>query len=147
MNLTGRLLIFDKKDLNGTIFSKDCEITIPGKCPVLMEFKRDNPGDLIGSATVKKDDIGLTCDLDLFKFEPETMRSVFNDDIFIGGFYTGVEKHEEDGVDIIDKMTLQAVSLTLFPADPELKVVLNEGGEVETDEKPKLIHKEKKDEI
>ena len=130
MKLTGRLLLFDKKDLNGHIFSKDAEITIPGKCPVLMEFRHEEPSDCIGSATVKKDDIGLTCDIDLLRFEPETMRSVFNDNIYIGGFYTGVEKHEQDGIQIIDKMNLRAVSLTLLPADNELKaVIVDEEGE------------------
>jgi hypothetical protein len=123
MQLTGRLLLFDKKDMNGTIFPKDCTITIPGKCPVLMEFKADDPTSIIGSATVKKDDIGLTCDIDLFRFDPETMRSVFNDNIYVGGFYTGVESHDEGEVRVVDNMILRAVSLTLLPADPEYKVV------------------------
>lgn len=123
--LTGRLLIFDKKDLNNKIFSKDCEIYIPEIVPILVEFKRYDPSDCIGAATVKKDDIGLVCDMDIFdKFDPENMRSVFNDEIYIGGLYTGVKSHEQDGVCIIDKMKLQAVSLTLLPADAELKAVV-----------------------
>lgn len=121
--LTGRLLLFDKKDLNNTIFPKDSEITIPGKCPVIVEFKHDELSDCIGSATIKKDDIGLTCDMNIFEFDPENMRSIFNNEIYIGGFYSGVEQHEQDGVTIIDKMKVQAVSLTLLPADDELKAV------------------------
>ncbi|MBQ8829670.1 MAG: hypothetical protein IJ022_06225 [Burkholderiaceae bacterium] len=124
MKLTGRLLLFDKKDLNNTIFPKDCKISIPEKCPVLMEYRRFDPSDCIGRATVERDDKGLSCDLDVWRFDPEQMRSVFNDEIFVGGFYNGVESHNEDGIRVIDKMNLQAVSITLLPADSDLKVAI-----------------------
>ena len=126
MKLTGRLLLFDKKDLNNTIFPNNCEIFIPEKCPVLMEYRMEEPSDCIGVATVKKDDKGLVCDLDTWKFEPEQMRSVFNDEIYVGGFYKNVESHNQDGVRVIDKMMLRAVSITLLPADRELKVKIVE---------------------
>lgn len=128
MKLTGRLLLFDKKDLNNNIFPKNCEIFIPEKLPVLMEYRCFDPSDCIGVATVTKDDEGLSCDLDVWEFKSEQMRSVFNDEIYVGGFYNHVKSHNLDGIRVIDKMTLQAVSITLLPADPEMKVTIVEDG-------------------
>lgn len=138
--LTGRLLLFDKKDLANNIFPKDAEILFPERVPVLMEFNHDSISDIIGAATVKKDDIGLTCDIDLFKFKPETMVSIFDNNIYVGGYYNHVNSHMEDETRVIDKMVLQAVSITLLPVDPELKVDFIDRVVIEEKEKHNVAH-------
>ena len=115
--LTGRLLSFDKKDLNDCIFPKNCEIFIPERVPLLMEYKRDDPSDLIGSAVVKRDDNGLICEIDVFRYDVDKIKSVFNNNVYVGGLYNHVESHMENDIRIIDSMNLQAVSITLLPAD------------------------------
>lgn len=58
----GRALLFDSVNKNGTrSFSKDCEIKIPEKVPLLWNFESSSPEKLLGFASLQKDDKGLLC--------------------------------------------------------------------------------------
>lgn len=128
IKMTGVLQCFDKPDANGYCFPKDCEITFPEKVPVVREFRHYDPTAVLGSATVIKDERGLVCDVCIFaNIDRDTLREYFHDELFIGGYYTGIKTHSENGVQIVDKASLKAIGTTFSPADPELKMVVKEG--------------------
>lgn len=125
MELQGRILLFDKVNLNRDIFPKDCKLTIPEKVPLTWNFDRNRP---IGVAEVTSDDIGLVATAETFSNEQigvNDIRDVLTDDkIGAGGYYTGVKKHEENGVIIIDEARLAAVGLVLEPVREEYSMEL-----------------------
>lgn len=125
MKLQGRILLFDKVNLNRDIFPKDCKLTIPEKVPLTWNFDRNRP---IGVAEVTSDDIGLVATAETFSNEQigvNDIRDVLTDDkIGAGGYYTGVKKHEENGVIIIDEARLAAVGLVLEPVREEYSMEL-----------------------
>ena len=129
MKLQGRILLFDKVNLNRDIFPKDCKLTIPEKVPLTWDFNRTRP---IGIAEVTVDDEGLIATAETFSNEElgvKDIREVLTDEkIGAGGYYTGVKKHEENGVIIIDEARLAAVGLVLAPVREEylLKLVEEE---------------------
>lgn len=119
MKLQGRILLFDKVNLNRDIFPKDCKLTIPEKVPLTWNFDRNGP---IGVAEVTSDDIGLVATAETFSND---IRDVLTDSkIGAGGYYTGVKKHEENGVIIIDEARLAAVGLVLEPVREEYSMEL-----------------------
>lgn len=125
MKLQGRILLFDKVNLNRDIFPKDCKLTIPEKVPLTWNFDRNGP---IGVAEVTSDDIGLVATAETFSNEQigvNDIRDVLTDSkIGAGGYYTGVKKHEENGVIIIDEARLAAVGLVLEPVREEYSMEL-----------------------
>ena len=127
MKLQGRILLFDKINLNRDIFPKDCKLTIPEKVPLTWNFDRNGP---IGVAEVTSDDIGLVATAETFSNEQigvNDIRDVLTDGkIGAGGYYTGVKKREENGVIIIDEARLAAVGLTLAPVREEYSMELVE---------------------
>ena len=128
IKMTGRLLCFDKPDAIGCYFPKNCDITFPEKVPVVREFRHYDPTAVLGSATVTKDERGLVCDVCIFaNIDRDTLREYFHDELFIGGYYTGIKTHSENGVQIVDKASLKAIGTTFGPVDPELKMVVKEG--------------------
>lgn len=131
IKMEGRLLLFDKPSMNGILFPKDCEITFPEKVPVVYEFQFDKPGAVIGNAIVTKDEKGLLCDVELTNFDRDVLRNYFFDKLFVGGYYHKVklrlpEKRFTDGVTIVDKATLAAISTTLTPADLASEIMVKE---------------------
>ena len=127
MKLQGRILLFDKINLNRDIFPKDCKLTIPEKVPLTWNFDRNGP---IGVAEVTSDDIGLVATAETFSNEQigvNDIRDVLTDGkIGAGGYYTGVKKREENDVIIIDEARLAAVGLTLAPVREEYSMELVE---------------------
>lgn len=126
MKLQGRILSFDKVNLNRDMFSKDCELTIPEKVPLTWGFDRARP---IGIAEVTIDDEGLIATTETFSDDQlgvKDIREILTDDqIGAGGYYTNVKRHEENGVIVIDEARLSAVGLVLVPVREEylLKLV------------------------
>ena len=120
MKLQGRILLFDEVNLNKDIFSASCDIAIPEKVPLTLNFKHDK---IIGSAKATIDGIGIT-------FISETLsndmigvydlRSIFeNGKIGVGGYYTNIKYHEDRNFIIIDKARLCEISLVAAPARKE----------------------------
>lgn len=115
-----RLMLFEETDKIAHRFSKDCNITYPEAVPVLWNFQRSSPGDVLGTAFIKRDEKGLTCDVKL----PNAPLLLADEKLGIGGFYCGIKTHDENGVTVIDKAILRAVSITLSPAHDEYRLFL-----------------------
>ena len=69
-----------------------------------------------------KDEKGLMCDVELTNFDRDILRHEFNDELYIGGYYIKVKRHNEDGVWVIRKAILAGISTTLHPAHEEMKM-------------------------
>lgn len=126
IKMSGRLLVFDKVNANGHLFSKDCEIITPKTVPVLQNFERNSLGAVIGSANITKDEKGLACDVKLTNFDPDILHTEFKDQLYIGGLYSQIKSHKENDITVIDSAVLRFVGTTLYPADDECKMIINE---------------------
>ena len=62
ITMKGRLLLFDKPTSNKTLVPKDCEITPAEKVPIVWEFRFNDPGSVMGSGYVMRDERGLVCE-------------------------------------------------------------------------------------
>lgn len=120
MKLQGRILLFDELNLNKDIFSASCDITIPEKVPLTLEFKHDK---IIGSAKATIDDIGITFIAETLSNDMigvDDLRSIFeNGKIGVGGSYNNIKHHEDKNFIIIDKARLCEIALVLSPVRKE----------------------------
>ena len=120
MKLQGRILLFDEVNLNKDIFSASCNITIPEKVPLTLDFKHDK---IVGSAKATIDDIGITFIADTLSNDMigvDDLRSIFeNGKIGVGGFYTNVKYHEDGNFKIIDEARLCQIALVPDPVRKE----------------------------
>lgn len=127
IEMTGRLLIFDKPGKTNVMIPRDCELLIPSeKFPVLWEFNSVDPSAVKGFASVTQDDTGLICDVWLTNFDRDLLRDTFHDELYIGGCYNNIKRHVENGVTVIDKARLLSIGITLSPADDEMKMVVKQ---------------------
>ena len=112
--LQGRILLFDEVNLNKDIFPTSCNITIPEKVPLTLDFKHDH---VIGSAKATIDDIGITFISETLSNDMigvDDLRSIFeNGKIGVGGLYTNVKYHEDGNFKIIDEARLYEIALVL----------------------------------
>ena len=120
MKLQGRILLFDEVNLNKDIFPTSCNITIPEKVPLTLNFNRDQ---VIGFAKATIDDIGITFIAETFSNDiigVDDLRSIFeNGKIGVGGFYTNVKYHEDGNFKIIDEARLCQIALVPDPVRKE----------------------------
>ena len=120
MKLQGRILLFDEVNLTKDIFSASCNITIPEKVPLTLDFKKDK---IIGSANATIDDIGITFIAETLSNDMigvDDLRSIFeNGKIGVGGFYTNVKYHEDGNFRIIDEARLCQIALVPDPVRTE----------------------------
>ena len=120
MKLQGRILLFDEVNLNNDIFSASCNITIPEKVPLTLNFNRDQ---VIGSAKATIDDIGITFIAETLSNEMigvDNLRSKFeNGKIGVGGYYNNIKDHEDRNFRIIDEARLCEIAITLAPVRKE----------------------------
>ena len=124
IEMSGRLLLFDKVDKCGRLFSKNCKIIAPKTVPVILNFDTSESNNVIGSADIKPDEKGLICDVKLTNFDLNILHTEFKDQLYIGGFYTQVKMHKENDISVIDSALLRYIGTTIFPADDECKIVL-----------------------
>lgn len=127
IHMSGRVLLFDKVSKNGVLFPKDCKISFPEKVPVTWEFRMYDPSEVLGIASVSKDEKGLNCVVELTNFDPDLLHKDFHDELPIGGFYTRVKRHMENGITVVDEASLKLIGVTLGPADDELKIRVVKG--------------------
>ena len=110
--LQGRILLFDEVNLNKDIFPTSCNITIPEKVPITLDFKHDQ---VIGSAKATIDDIGITFISETLSNDMigvDDLRSIFeNGKIGVGGLYTNIKYHEDGNFKIIDEARLYEIAL------------------------------------
>ena len=120
MKLQGRILLFDEANLNKDIFSSSCDITIPEKVALTLDFKHDK---IVGSAKATIDDIGITFISETLSNDMigvDDLRSIFeNGKIGVGGFYNNIKYHEDRNFKIIDKARLCEIALVLAPVRKE----------------------------
>ena len=120
MKLQGRILLFDEVNLNKDIFSTSCNITIPEKVPLTLNFNRDQ---VIGFAKGTIDDIGITFIADTFSNDMigvDDLRSKFeNGKIGVGGYYTNIKYHDDRNFRIIDEARLCQIALVPDPVRTE----------------------------
>ena len=120
MKLKGRILLFDEVNLNDNIFSASCNITIPEKVPLTLNFNRDQ---VIGSAKATIDDIGITFISETLSNDVigvDDLRSKFeNGKIGVGGYYNNIKDHEDRNFRIIDEARLCEIAITLAPVRKE----------------------------
>ena len=118
--LQGRILLFDEVNLNKDIFPTSCNITIPEKVPITLDFKQDQ---VIGSAKATIDDIGITFISETLSNDMigvDDLRSIFeNGKIGVGGLYTNVKYHEDGNFKIIDEARLYEIALVIGPVRKE----------------------------
>ena len=120
MKLQGRILLFDEVNLNNDIFSASCNITIPEKVPLTLNFNRDQ---VIGSAKATIDDIGITFIAETLSNDMigvDDLRSKFeNGKIGVGGYYNNIKYHEDRNFRIIDEARLCEIALVQDPVRKE----------------------------
>ena len=126
MKLQGRILLFDEVNLNNDIFSKACNLIIPEKVPLLLDFKHP-----IGVAEVSKDEIGLLVAAETFSNEEidiEDLSVVFeNGKIGAGGYYNCVKSHKVRDFTIIDAGKLCSFALALASVSDKYYLEIMEG--------------------
>ena len=120
MKLQGRILLFDEVNLNNDIFSASCDITIPEKVPLTLDFKKDK---IIGSAKATIDNIGITFIAETLSNEMigiDDLRSIKKKKkIGVGGYYNNIKYHEDRNFRIIDEARLCEIALVQDPVRKE----------------------------
>ena len=123
IKMKGRLLLFDKPTLSKTLFPKNCEVIYPEKIPVIFEFRFGDPRAAFGSGCVMRDEKGLICEVELTRSDVLIdILHEFNGDIPIGGFYSHVKSHQENGLRVFESGCLRAIGVTLSPVDEEYRL-------------------------
>ena len=120
MKLHGRILLFNEVNLTNDIFYASCNITIPEKVPLTLNFNREQ---VIGFAKATIDDIGITFIAETLSNEMigvDDLRSKFeNGKIGVGGFYNNIKYHKDRNFRIIDKARLCEIALVPDPVRKE----------------------------
>ena len=120
MKLHGRILLFDEANLTNNIFSASCNITIPEKVPLTLNFNREQ---VIGFAKATIDDIGITFIAETLSNDMigvDDLRSKFeNGKIGVGGYYANIKYHEDRNFRIIDEARLWQIALVPDPVRTE----------------------------
>lgn len=120
MKLQGRILLFNEVNLTNDIFYASCNITIPEKVPLTLNFNRDQ---VIGFAKATIDDIGIMFIAETLSNEiigVDDLRSKFeNEKIGVGGYYTNIKYHEDRNFRIIDDARLCQIALVPDPVRTE----------------------------
>lgn len=132
IKMKGRLLLFDKPTLNKTLFPKDCEITYAEKVPVIWDFRFNDPGSVMGSGHVMRDEKGLICKVELTRSDVivDILRE-FDGVLPIGGYYSYVKSHQEAGLRVFESGCLTCIGVTRYPVDEEYRMrVAEEEGSI-----------------
>ena len=143
MKLKGRILLFDTVNQNNDLFPKDCKIVIPEKVPLTYNFSH---AKVIGFAEVTQDDKGLVVTAETSPnsyCDDETLKSIFEEKIGVGGYYMTVKTHESNNLLVVDEARLTEVALVLAPVCDEYFVeIVEEGASCS-----RCIHKEESSSI
>ena len=114
LKVKAKLIAFDKPDLNGHIFPKDCKITLPDNAPILTPdsdsiMNKKQAG--IAANFVRNDDY-VVFDGYIHSKDEDVYKQVIKDPgLYCGGFYNGVKRHKENGLEVIDSMNLRSIGL------------------------------------
>lgn len=122
MIMQGRLLLFDKLNIDGSIVSKDCKLKIPEKVPCVIDFNFIEPSYILGFAKVGTDKEGLIVEINVTNMtRGSQMFNLFNElheSLGLGGYYSNVKR---DGK-LVTSMELKGVSITFWPVRSEYRI-------------------------
>ena len=123
ITMKGRLLLFDKPTSNNTLFPKNREIAYAEKVPVIWEFRFNDPGSVMRSGHVMRDEKGLVCEAELTRTDAivDILRE-FDGELPIGGYYYGVKAQQKDGLRVFESGCLTCIGVTLSPVDEEYRM-------------------------
>lgn len=121
MEIKGRLLLFNELNSDGSLFTKDCNITIPEKMPLVWNFKLHDPDNILGNAVVKRDEEGLILTGEIIN---QNFINLLNNEgikgLGIGGFYNQLKYDETEYVKhIITSCNLILSSIVTAPVNPK----------------------------
>jgi len=121
MKIKGRLLLFNELNSDGSLFTKDCNITIPEKMSLVWNFKLHDPDDILGTAIVKRDDEGLIL---IGEITNQNFINLLNNEgiegLGIGGFYNQLKCEEtESAKRVVTSCNLVLSSITPGPVNPK----------------------------
>ena len=135
IKMKGCLLLFDKPTSNRTLFPKDCEITYAEKIPVIWDFRFNDPGAVLGSGHVMRDEKGLICEAELTRSDViiDILRE-FDGELPIGGYYYEVKSHQEAELRVFESGCLTCIGVTLSLVDEEYRMRVVEDEEEKKDE-------------
>ena len=131
IKMKGRLLLFDKPTSNMTLFPKNCEVAYAEKIPVVWDFQFNDPGSVMGSGYVMRDEKGLICEVELIRIDAivDVLRE-FDWELPIGGYYSYVKLHQEAGLRVFESGCLTCIGVTLSPVDEEYRMRVVEEEEI-----------------
>ena len=123
IKMKGHLLLFDKPTSNRTLFPKNCGITFAEKIPVIWDFRFNDPGAVLGSGHVMRDEKGLICEVELIRTDAivDILRE-FDGVLPIGGYYSHVKSHQEDGLRVFESGRLTCIGVTRYPVGEEYRM-------------------------
>ena len=110
IKMTGKILEFGTVDKCKRMFAEECEITYPDKIPVILGFSFNDPQNVIGNCGVVRTKDGLTAKATVYNSDV-----LYADKVYVGGYYNKVKKEEIDGITIVNKASLRA--LTVLPPE------------------------------
>lgn len=119
MRIKGVFLKFDEILQSDHKFTKDSIIHIPEKVPLMWDFHR-TVENVLGNGSVTRTDEGLIFDGVITYGNKEALKGMV-DKCGLGGFYNGLTTHKEDGIRIVDEVSLYCVSITRSPISPDFK--------------------------
>ena len=124
MKLKARILLFDKVNISGDMFPKNCKLTIPDKVPLLWNFEQCKPA--CGIAEVTRDEFGLIAiveTIDTQYINEDSLKTLLDTcKIGAGGYYNKIKYdklHENTDLRVIEEATLVSISMTLAPVRDE----------------------------
>lgn len=113
IKIKGNLLMFDKQDLIGYIFPKECKIDIPEFIPITYPTHDTQ----IGVVTkVERDDTCIKIGGTITSNEEVFREALSEGSLYASGFYTGIRIHTpiENDIQVIESMKLSSVGITLL---------------------------------
>ena len=116
LRIKGTLIVFDKPDLIGHMFPKDCEITNPNNVPILaLDSDPISNTKQVGDATnFIRSDHCITFDGYINGKDEDTYKQLLKDPgLYCGGFYRRVKSHGENVLEVISSMELCSIGLYL----------------------------------
>lgn len=111
IKIKGNLLMFDKLDLIGYIFPKECKIDIPEFIPITYPEHTQQVGKV---TKVERDDTSIRIEGEIITLDEKAFQEVLSEgSLHASGYYNGIRVPKDDGVQVLESMTLKSVGLTL----------------------------------
>lgn len=112
IKIKGNLLMFDKPDLIGYIFPKDCKIDIPDAIPITYP---EHHTKIVGRVTkVERDDTSIRIEGDIECLDEKAIWEALSTyDLYASGYYDNIDicVPIENPIQVMKSMTLKSVGL------------------------------------